>query len=170
MEHEDLMRARRYTAPATPTQAARRRTWATYLSTRAWHRRREQWIASGHANTHCPGCGELVDPRRADVHHLAYPEIPGTEADEDLVLVCRDCHETVHASLDASRHWRQRSRRDATWAILTALRTRHEAASSTGPPPSSTGDGPSSTARPTFPPASAAGIDDPHPTSREDTP
>ena len=169
MEHEDLMRGRRYTAPATPTQAARRKTWATYLATRAWRRRRAQWIASGHANGTCPGCGIALDPRKADVHHLAYPDIPGTEADDDLVLVCRDCHETVHASLDASRHWRQRSRRDATWAILAALRTRHDT-SSTGTRPPSTADGPSSTAPPTSPPGSSVGIDDPHPTSREDTP
>ena len=108
------MRARSYTALATPAQAARRKTWAAYLATRAWRTRRARWIASGHANTHCPGCGAPLDPRKADVHHLHYPDVPGTEADDDLVLVCRDCHETVHASLDASRHWRQRSRRDAT--------------------------------------------------------
>ena len=163
------MRARRYTALATPAQTARRKTWATYLATRAWRVRRAQWISSGHANTHCPGCGAPLDPRKADVHHLHYPDVPGTEADDDLVLVCRDCHETVHASLDASPAWRRHSRRDATWAILTALRARHDT-SSTGPRQPSTGDGPSSTAAPTSPPASSAGIDDPHPTSREDTP
>ncbi|MDQ1250424.1 MAG: hypothetical protein QG597_4803 [Actinomycetota bacterium] len=163
------MRARRYTAPATPTQADRRRQWGRYLATRAWHRRRAQWIASGHANMHCPGCGAPLDPRKADVHHLHYPDVPGTEADEDLVLVCRGCHETVHASLDASPAWRRTSRRDATWAILTALRTRHDT-SSTGTRPPSTAEGPSSTTPPTFSPGSSVGIDDPHPTSREDTP
>ena len=161
MEHEDLMRARRYTAPATPTQAARRKTWATYLATRAWRTRRAKWIASGHANTHCPGCCVALNPRRADVHHLAYPDVPGTEADDDLVLVCRGCHETIHSSLDASPAWRRTSRRDATWAILTTLRARHDT--------SSTGEGSSSTAPPAPSPAWTTGVDDHHPT-REDTP
>ena len=163
------MRARRYTAPATPTQATRRAQWGRYLSTRAWRQRREVWIASGHANSHCPGCGIALDPRRADVHHLAYPDIPGTETDEDLVLVCRGCHETVHASLDASPAWRRTSRRDATWAILAALRARHDT-SSPGARASSPGDGSSSTAPPTPPPARTTPVDDHHPTTREDTP
>lgn len=169
MEHEDLMRARRYTAPATPTQAARRRQWGRYLATRAWRRRRAQWIASGNANTCCPGCGIHLDPRRADVHHLAYPDVPGAETDEDLVLVCRDCHETVHASLDASPAWRRTSRRDATWAILTALRARHDALSAGRRPPSTRG-GPSSTAPAAPPPRPADVFEDDQPESREDTP
>lgn len=133
------MRPRRFSARSTPRQASRRRQWADYQTSGAWLRRRDHWIASGAANTECPGCGDVLDPHHADVHHLAYPSIPGTEADADLVLLCRPCHNAVHASLDASRVWRTMPRREASWAILTALRARH--AESFAAPPG----GPSST-------------------------
>ena len=118
------MRPRRFSAHATPAQAARRARWADYQATGAWLRRRARWLASGHANRDCPGCGLTLDPHHGDVHHLAYPPIPGTEADDDLVLICRGCHEAVHASLDASPAWRSMNRREATWSILTALHAR----------------------------------------------
>ncbi len=65
---------------------------------------------------------------RDDVHHLHYPEIPGTEADTDLVLVCRGCHDIVHTSIDGSRAWQRTDRRTATWEILALVATRRESA------------------------------------------
>lgn len=50
--------------------------------------------------------------------------MPGTEADHDLLLLCRACHEAVHASIDASVHWRRMDRRSATWSILRVLTER----------------------------------------------
>ncbi len=62
--------------------------------------------------------------RRDDVHHLHYHEIPGTETDADLVLLCRNCHEIVHASIDDSPAWRRTDLRAATWAFLAQVAAR----------------------------------------------
>lgn len=117
------MRLRRFASRSTPQQARRRGEWEQYMAIGAWHHRRRAWLASSAANTTCPGCGTAVG-KQDDVHHLAYPSVPGAEADTDLVLLCRPCHEAVHASLDASPGWRRASRRTATWAILARLRSR----------------------------------------------
>lgn len=114
------MRARRYSAHSSPAQVDRRQEWRDYTHDGRWWARRRAWLTSSAANDHCPGCGRDVGPSD-DVHHLAYPAVPGTEADDDLVLLCRSCHETVHASIDASLHLRRLDRRQATWSILNAL-------------------------------------------------
>lgn len=119
------MRARRFSAHATPVQAHRRRKWQHYTHDGRWWARRRAWLSSPTANAHCPGCGQTVGASD-DVHHLAYPAVPGTEADDDLVLLCRACHETVHVSIDASTQLRRMSRRLATWTVLNQLyRTHH---------------------------------------------
>ena len=157
------MRPRRFSARSTPRQGARRTVWAGYQSSGAWRRRRARWIADGRANTTCPGCDIAVDPHRADVHHLAYPLVPGTEADTDLLLVCRPCHDAIHASLDASRTWRSMTRREATWAILLALHARHRAIHAP-PEPGHASTGPAADARPP-----AAGTHDHLPTTERTT-
>gem|GEM_PF-1778084 len=55
------------------------------------------------------------------MHHLHYPEIPGTEIDDDLILLCRSCHDIVHNSIDGSHAWRKANRRVASWAILKEI-------------------------------------------------
>lgn len=119
------MRARRFSSHTTPAQAQRRAAWADYTHDGRWWGRRTAWLASTVANAHCPGCGRTVG-ERDDVHHLHYPAVPGTEADEDLVLLCRNCHETVHASIDASLQLRRMDRRQATWTVLNTLYRNHQ--------------------------------------------
>jgi 5-methylcytosine-specific restriction endonuclease McrA len=114
------MRPRRFSARGSTGQAQRRATWQHYGEDRRWWDRRREWLASGAANTRCPGCGTEVGSRD-DVHHLAYPDTPGTERDEDLVLLCRACHDVVHDSIDASVHLRRMNRRLATWTVLNTL-------------------------------------------------
>lgn len=114
------MRPRRFSSRGNAAQAARRDAWAAYTADRRWRARRRAWLDSPAANAICPGCGRVVG-ERDDVHHLRYPDIPGTEADHDLLLLCRPCHESVHASLDSWPSWRRIDRRPATWAVLTAL-------------------------------------------------
>lgn len=120
------MRPRRFTARGHPVQGARRRTWGGYQRGWRWWRRRSRYFASGNANATCPGCLVRVG-ESDDVHHLAYPDIPGTERDEDLVVMCRACHESVHASLDAWPGLRRMPRSAATWLVVDYLRQRQMA-------------------------------------------
>ena len=115
------MRPRRFTARGHPRQGQRRHTWGGYQRGWRWWRRRGRFFASGNANTTCPGCHVPVG-QSDDVHHLAYPAIPGTERDEELLVMCRDCHESVHASLDAWPGLRRMSRDAATWLVIEQLR------------------------------------------------
>lgn len=117
------MKLRRFTSRGTANQAGRRAAWTEYLASGAWNVRRLAFFASGRANTECPGCDVAVG-LSDDVHHLEYPDAPGQEADEDLVVLCRRCHEAVHVSMDSSPSWRRMSRRAATWAILEQLHRR----------------------------------------------
>ncbi len=120
------MKARRFTSRGTAEQAARRAAWAEYLESGAWQARRLAFFLSGKADTECPGCDTPMG-LSDDVHHLEYPKVPGEEADEDLVVLCRPCHEAVHGSLDGFASWRRMTRRAATWAILEQLHRRSTA-------------------------------------------
>lgn len=115
------MRPRRFTARGHPQQGQRRRSWGGYQHGWRWWRRRSRYFASGNANTTCPGCQVRVG-ERDDVHHLAYPDVLGTESDDDLIVMCRRCHESVHASLDAWPALRRMSRAAATWLVIHQLR------------------------------------------------
>jgi len=74
-----------------------------YLETPHWRRRRERslWLA-GHR---CEHCGRS-DGGPLEVHHLTYDR-RGWEADEDLIVLCGDCHELAHAvGPDEAGAWR----------------------------------------------------------------
>lgn len=117
------MKDRRFSSRGTVGQAGRRAVWAEYLASGAWSLRRLAFLASDAANTQCPGCDVAVG-LPDDVHHLEYPDLPGQEADADLIVLCRRCHEAVHASIDRSSSWRRISRCAATRAILEQLHRR----------------------------------------------
>jgi ribosomal protein S14 len=63
-----------------------------YLHSPEWHRKRDKVLAR--ADGRCEGCGER---RATQVHHLTYTHV-GREFLFQLVAVCRDCHEQIHAS------------------------------------------------------------------------
>jgi 5-methylcytosine-specific restriction endonuclease McrA len=69
----------------------RRRAYHAYLATPAWSIRRARVLErAGHL---CEGCRRR---RPVEVHHLTY-ERAGREMLFDLVAVCRECHEAIHA-------------------------------------------------------------------------
>lgn len=55
----------------------------------------------------CEFCGE-TEPEQWDVHHTTYDRI-GNERDEDLMLVCHDCHTWIHTDLEEIEPVRQRA-------------------------------------------------------------
>ena len=61
-----------------------------YINSATWDRRRKRAIED--ANNRCQLCGTAD---RVQVHHLSYDNL-GNERQEDLLVVCRECHRLVH--------------------------------------------------------------------------
>lgn len=70
--------------PETPLDYGR------YLATAEWRRRRDAKLRTAHWACEC--CGAK---RNLQVHHLTYERL-GREWDQDLEVLCRDCHEREH--------------------------------------------------------------------------
>ena len=79
------------------------------------------------ADNCCEDCGNPDEP--LELHHLRYVTAPGFrglddpggesiyghEADEDLVLLCRDCHHNRHLDCNGRAAPRRQRRRDDFW-------------------------------------------------------
>lgn len=66
-----------------------------YLKSEHWRDTRSRVIERGV----CEWCGESTHGCRVNVHHKHYRTI-GRERDEDLMLLHRECHESLHFDLD----------------------------------------------------------------------
>jgi hypothetical protein len=64
--------------------------YRTYLSSSHWIQKRVEILQQ--ANGLCEICSQPAN----QVHHLHYRSI-GNEQPEDLMAVCRECHELIHA-------------------------------------------------------------------------
>ncbi len=62
-----------------------------YLKSPLWRKIRASAIE--HYGEVCAKCGEHGN----DVHHLTYDRVGGEELLEDLQVLCRECHEAIHA-------------------------------------------------------------------------
>lgn len=103
-----------------------------YLRSRAWYARRREFLATQtreDGTLRCQCLGEVLTADTADVHHVSYEgvtqEEDGTwqshEADEDLIVLCRWCHERMHTLMDHDRGWSQASRRAASRRIIRTI-------------------------------------------------
>lgn len=102
-----------------------------YLRSGAWRERRRRFLADLQARTGrigCACCDEELSERTADVHHLSYERVVNDdgmygagEKDEDLMVLCRWCHERVHAAFDRDRGWARRDRAGATWNVIRLI-------------------------------------------------
>lgn len=81
----------------------------SYMSSSAWWNRRKKWFIDEQARTGhpvvCAGCSEALSERSCDMHHTTYARL-GAEAHDDLIALCRACHEALHVRLDHSRQLR----------------------------------------------------------------
>lgn len=83
-------RATRLAEQARHAELARM-SYAEYLMQPEWRAIRADALAK--ARYRCQMCNEHDE--RLDVHHRAYPR-RGRERPEDLIVLCRSCHETFH--------------------------------------------------------------------------
>lgn len=86
-------------------------TWATYaeyLLTEHWQYMRQRMLARARYACNFCGCN-----RQLHVHHRTYERI-GRERPEDLVVLCAECHSSVH-DLRHRQPWM--SLREATNAV-----------------------------------------------------
>jgi len=102
-----------------------RRKYATYMDSPAWFDRRRSWIGewaqvSG-TEPSCLVCGGTW----SDLHHRSYDRL-GQEQTNDLIPLCRDCHDQLHARLERNPEWRKRPRPQATDALIAHMRRRRE--------------------------------------------
>lgn len=75
-------------------QLKRMKYRAQYLATEHWRRTRMQALV--HANCMCERCGRGEDEVILDVHHKPGHYFLGEEQPDDLVVLCRECHELEH--------------------------------------------------------------------------
>ncbi len=116
---------------------------STFLRSRAWFARRDEWFAAHSLVTYpltCAGCGRPASRRELELHHLDYAGVHQTEDGRwvarerhaDLVPMHPYCHELLHRLIDRdavlSRH---RTRRAASEIALRALRHKLEALNGT---------------------------------------
>jgi len=66
--------------------------YQSYLKTQHWAKRRAKALKQ--SRHHCQLCGANYD---LHVHHNSYDRL-GNERDDDLVVLCRNCHSRFHAT------------------------------------------------------------------------
>lgn len=109
-------------------RVSRRLAYSHYMASPAWCARRQAWRAEQVARTGaepvCEVCSAPWTLRSGDLHHRNYRHL-GAEGHDELVALCRSCHESLHAIWDASPAWRALGRAQATAGIVAGLRRRH---------------------------------------------
>lgn len=79
----------------------------------AWWERRRIWLVTYRAshngqNPTCVICDEPWTGRHGDLHHRTYERL-GHEAYEDLIPMCRRCHDLLHGIINSSGWSRSRA-------------------------------------------------------------
>lgn len=90
--------------------------YQSYIVSDTWREVRRRYFASKMPKG-CQGCGASA----VDLHHRSYTNL-GAEKLHDLVPVCRECHEAIHAYVKnhPGSLWK------ATKTVLKTLRRRHD--------------------------------------------
>lgn len=70
-----------------------------YLESDKWKRKREQRLKIDHYT--CQTCGEVSS---LEVHHRYYDTLGKEDVDDDLITLCRECHEAITSVIRARRY------------------------------------------------------------------
>lgn len=109
-----------------------------YLRSGAWGWRRQRWFRDCRRRGFEPACQVcrvmLCNVASLDLHHVSYDGVQqnddGTwtagEADEDLMPMCRQCHQELHQRLDRPGDYTGWDRRRATVVIIGNMRKAFE--------------------------------------------
>lgn len=93
-----------------------------YLKTRQWKRIRRQILKRD--NWICQSCGA----KATEVHHLSYePPVLRGERLEELMSVCRDCHEAVSYDVTGSKR-PMKTQREWSMDVRRTLKVRKQKA------------------------------------------
>lgn len=92
-------------------------SYAEYLQSDAWGEKRDRIMQRDRGTCRYCGCGAT------DVHHKTYDRI-FSESDDDLVAICRECHQFVHDKLSNKRDWQGSSPRMRQIVRIEAYKTR----------------------------------------------
>ena len=68
--------------------------YVDYLKSDDWRERRKELMEE--AEKLCSKCGE----KATQLHHLNYDNLGEEELDEDVIAVCKDCHDEIHGKGD----------------------------------------------------------------------
>lgn len=107
-----------------------------YLKSPAWHARRRMWFDDCRAAGYEPACQvcemTMTQLGSLDLHHVSYEGVGrgernrwvANEADQDLMPMCRVCHQDLHRIMDRGRDYYGWERENATVSIIVTLRRR----------------------------------------------
>ena len=84
--------------------------YKNYLKTAHWKNLRLNIYRK--YNRKCCKCGKSLQLRDANAHHLTYDNI-GHENEDDLILVCHECHKKIHNIVTKKRN--KKSWKDKTF-------------------------------------------------------
>lgn len=102
-----------------------RHCYAAWMSSPEWRARRRAWLTSWRARHQgdpcCAVCGQSWGRYGLDLHHRSYRHL-GAERDDELLALCRDCHDHVHLLLERAPGWSRLGRAQATDLIVARLR------------------------------------------------
>ncbi len=108
-------------------RVVRRRRYGTWMASRAWLGFRAHWrdtfMAVFGVEPTCVACGGRWTLRNGDLHHRNYDRL-GHERFDDLIPLCRACHEQIHRVLESTPAWRRMRRAQASDVIVARLRAR----------------------------------------------
>ena len=97
------------------------------MASRAWLDSREHWrdtyVAVHGVEPTCAACGGRWTLRNGDLHHRSYDRL-GRERFDDLMPLCRGCHEQLHRVLECTPACRLMGRVQASDVIVARLRVR----------------------------------------------
>lgn len=67
-----------------------------YLNSETWYKKRQRILLD--RGNYCEKCGDRKRLDELDLHHKNYDNELGTEKDEDLMLICKQCHVKIHSN------------------------------------------------------------------------
>ena len=97
------------------------------MASQAWLNFRAHWrntfVAVFGVDPTCAACGGPWTLRNGDLHHRNYDRL-GHERFDDLIPLCRGCHQQLHPILESTPAWRRMGRVQASDVIIARLRAR----------------------------------------------